>query len=150
MATGNEKAFLKVLSKSEGTLNIGDNGYNVLVGGGIFDSYSDHPRIIVFLPNLGIKSSAAGRYQILARYYDAYKEQLNLPDFSPLSQDKIAIQMIKECHALDDIDQGLFDSAITKCNSRWASLPGAGYNQHENKMADLRALFVEYGGVLAG
>ncbi len=150
MTTSNEKAFLDCIGRSEGTYGIGDNGYNVLVGGGLFDSYADHPRIVVLLPKLGIKSSAAGKFQILARYYDAYKEHLGLQDFSPASQDRIAIQMISECHALEDIDQGLFDSAITKCASRWASLPGNNYGQHEQKLSDLRSWFVEYGGVLAG
>jgi len=49
---------------------------------------------------------------LLARYFEAYKKQLNLPDFSPDSQDKIAIQQIKEQKALDDVDAGRFDLAV--------------------------------------
>jgi len=138
-----------MLSVSEGTFNHGDNGYNILVGGGTFDSYKDHPRIVLNLPNLGIKSSAAGRYQILARYYDAYKKQLNLPDFSPKSQDLIALQLIRECKALADIDAGRFADAAYKCRSRWASLPSSGYGQHENKIEQLLAAYVNAGGVVA-
>jgi len=143
----NRKAFLDMIADSEGTINLGDNGYNVIVGGSLFDDYSDHPRKLVKL-NEKLKSTAAGRYQILARYYDAYKGQLNLPDFSPSSQDKIAIQMIKECRVLDAIDNGKIELAISKCSSRWASFPGAGYGQHENRLSKLITAYLKYGGKL--
>ena len=58
--------------------------------------YADHPRVLVDLPKLKIQSTAAGRYQLLRRYYDAYKKTLGLKDFSPLSQDLIALQQIRE------------------------------------------------------
>jgi muramidase (phage lysozyme) len=145
----NRKSFLSAIAVSEGTANIGDQqGYNVLVGGTTFYGYMDHPRKLFYLPRLGIKSTAAGRYQILARYYDAYKKQLGLKDFTPDSQDKIALQMIKECKALPLIDAGKFEEAITACKSRWASLPGAGYNQHEHTMDFLKTAYLEAGGKL--
>lgn len=96
-----------------------------------------------------VNSTAAGRYQILERYFDAYRVQLNLPDFGPASQDAIAVQLIRECRALADIEAGRFDAAIRKCASRWASLPGAGYQQHENRLDDLRTAYVAAGGSLA-
>jgi muramidase (phage lysozyme) len=139
--TKNEKAFLDMLSHSEGTFGHGDNGYNVIVGGQLFTSYADHPRVLVGIPKLNIKSTAAGRYQLLSRYFDAYKKQLKLPDFSPASQDAIALQQIKECKALDDINTGKIESAIQKCAHIWASLPGAGYGQHENKAESLLAIY---------
>lgn len=145
-------AFLDTIAYSEGTDKPGqptkDRGYDVLVGGGLFTGYADHPRKLIDLPRLGIKSTAAGRYQILARYYDVYKAQLNLPDFSPRSQDLIAIQLIRECKALDDIDTGHIAEALGKCKSRWASLPGAGYGQHEHKLDTLIAVFKRRGGVV--
>ena len=147
---GNRTAFLDMIAFSEGTSRIGDqDGYNVIVGGSTFSDYSDHPRVIVNLPKLGIKSSAAGRYQLLGRYFDTYKKQLNLPDFSPESQDKIALQQIKECKALDDVDAGKFDDAVNKCKRIWASLPGAGYGQHENKLDSLKLAYQNFGGSLA-
>jgi muramidase (phage lysozyme) len=143
----NRKAWLDMIAISEGTAQIGDQqGYNVLVGGTIFYGYSDHPRKLVNLPRLRIKSTAAGRYQILARYYDAYKKQLGLKDFTPDSQDKIALQMIKECKALPLIDAGKFEEAVKACASRWASLPGAGYKQHEHKIDYLKTAYLEAGG----
>jgi muramidase (phage lysozyme) len=145
-------AFLDTIAYSEGTDKPGqptkDRGYDVLVGGGLFTGYADHPRKLIDLPRLGIKSTAAGRYQILARYYDVYKAQLGLPDFSPTSQDKIAVQLIRECKALDDIDTGRITEALRKCRSRWASLPGAGYGQHEHKVDTLIAVFKRRGGVI--
>jgi muramidase (phage lysozyme) len=149
----NLTAFLDTIAYSEGTDKPGqpslDHGYDVLVGGTLFSGYTDHPRKVVDLPRLGIKSTAAGRYQILARFYDAYKKQLGLPDFSPVSQDKIAIQLIRECKALDDVNAGRVASALNKCRSRWASLPGAGYGQHEHKVETLVSIFKQKGGVAA-
>jgi len=145
----NRKAFLDMIAESEGTARIGDqDGYNVIVGGGTFDGYDDHPRKLVVLNKKGLKSTAAGRYQLLSRYYDAYKKLLKLPDFSPDSQDAIAIQQIRECRALDDIDAGRFKAAVYKCRRIWASLPGAGYGQRECKLADLRTAYIKAGGTL--
>lgn len=149
----NMTAFLDALAYSEGTDNgkqqTKNHGYDVIVGGSLMTSYADHPRKLVDLPNLGIKSTAAGRYQILAKYYDAYKKQLRLPDFSPASQDAIALQLIRECKATDDIEAGRIADAIHKCRSRWASLPGAGYGQHEQKLDKLIEVYQSAGGRLA-
>lgn len=152
----NRKAFLDTIAYSElgpALIALSDNGYNCIVGSTpsnpiLFESYADHPRMLSKLPKIGIKSTAAGKFQILARYFDAYKKQLNLPDFSPDSQDKIALQMIKECHALDDVDVGRFEVALTKCASRWASLPNSTYGQHVNKLSDLQAAYEASGGTI--
>lgn len=149
----NLQAFLTMIAVSEGTEKIGDRGYNCLVGSTArqpitFGSYADHPRLKVQLQP-GLVSTAAGRYQILARFFDSYRKQLGLPDFSPASQDAIAIQMIRERNAIKDIETGLFDDAVGKVRNIWASLPGAGYGQHENQLADLRDAFVREGGQIA-
>ena len=146
-------AFLDLLAWSEGTDNgrqpTRDAGYDVLVGGELFVGYADHPRRLIALPRLGIKSTAAGRYQLLSRYWDAYRKQLGLADFSPLSQDRVALQQIRERRALDDIKAGRIASAIAKCRNIWASLPGAGYKQHEHKLDDLLAQYASAGGKVA-
>ena len=151
----NVLAFLDMLAVSElgqGLIDASDDGYNVIVGSAVkvpllFASYSDHPRRLVYLPKLGIKSTAAGRYQVLAKYYDHYRKQLGLSNFGPINQDRIALQLIRECKAIDDIKAGNIATAIAKCRSRWASLPGAGYGQHEHKPATLLAAFRAAGGV---
>ena len=63
-----------------------NHGYDVIVGGELFTDYSDHPRKLVTL-NPKLKSTGAGRYQLLSRWWDAYRKQLGLKDFSPKSQD---------------------------------------------------------------
>lgn len=145
------QAFLDLIAYSEGTDNgrqpTNNHGYDVIVGGKLFYDYSKHPGVYVKL-NPRLTSSAAGRYQILEKFAKHYMKQLKLPDFGPDSQDKIAIQLIKECKALDDIYTGRIHSAVYKCRSRWASLPGAGYGQHEQKIEKLIAVFKEAGGVV--
>ncbi len=149
----NVVAFLDMLAWSEGTDNgkqpTKDHGYDVVVGGKLFTGYADHPRLLVPLPKLKISSTAAGRYQLLSRYFDAYKKQLGLKDFSPLSQDLIALQQIRERRALDLIKQGRIEAAINAVRNIWASLPGAGYGQHERKLADLVRVYQQAGGVAA-
>lgn len=151
--TPQQKAFLDMLAVSEigpALLAVSDDGYDIIVGSTPrnpikFTSYKDHPRTYV----KSVNSTAAGRYQILARYFDAYKKLLKLRDFSPASQDAIALQMIKEQRALADIEAGDFAAAVAKCRNIWASLPGAGYGQHENSLDKLQAAFLAAGGKLA-
>jgi len=148
----NMKAFLDMIAHSEigaDLLAKSDNGYNVIVGSTakkplLFSDYSKHPKVRVASMN----SDAAGRYQFMGRYWEAYQKQLSLPDFGKESQDKWAIQLIKECKAVDDIESGRIEAAISKCKSRWASFPNAGYGQHENKMGDLVASYRQSGGVV--
>lgn len=154
--TPNQKAFLDMIAHSEigaGLLAVSDNGYDVLVGStpnnpNLFSSYKDHPRKLITL-SATLKSTAAGRYQLLARYFDYYKSFLSLADFSPASQDAIALQQIKERKAFADIEAGNVESAITKCSNIWASFPGATYGQHTNKMEDLKMAYVNAGGTIA-
>ena len=72
------KAFLDMLAWSEGTDNgrqkTRNHGYDVIVGGELFTDYSDHPRKLVTL-NPKLKSTGAGRYQLLSRWWDAYRKQ---------------------------------------------------------------------------
>lgn len=152
----NLRAFLDMIAWSEigpGLLAVSDDGFDVIVGSTpampiLFGSYADHPRLAVQI-RPGLISTAAGRYQILKRIFDHYRQSLNLPDFSPASQDKIAVQLIKECRAMADIEAGRIELAIIKCRSRWASFPAAGYGQHEQKMANLINAFKQAGGSLA-
>jgi muramidase (phage lysozyme) len=155
MIARNLKAFLDMIALSEigaSLLKVSDNGYNVIVGSTaanpiLFKSYADHPRKLIDLGN-GLKSTAAGRYQLLSRFYDAYKTQLKLNDFSPASQDAIALQQIKERKALDLIEQGQFELAVGRCSTIWASLPGSLYGQHTNSMDALKMAYISSGGTI--
>lgn len=151
----NRQAFLDMIAYSEigpALLAVSDNGYNVLVGSTaerplLFTSYSTHPNLL----NVKMNSTAAGRYQLLHRYFEAYQRALKLPDFSPASQDAIALQQIKERRALEDIDTGRFSDAVSKVSNIWASLPGPGntYGQHQNKLSALENAYAQAGGTLA-
>ena len=154
----NVKAFLEMIGISEigsAIINnpLSDRGYKVIVGSTpdkliLMANYSGHPKkMIILSPTL--KSSAAGKFQLLGKYYDYYAKLLDLSDYSPASQDAIAIQQIKECKALEDVEEGRFDLAVSKCSHIWASLPGAGYGQHENKLTSLKTAYVLAGGSLA-
>ena len=140
-------AFLDLIAWAEGTAGKGDDGYNDIVDpAGFFDDYSSHPHQLVQV-NARIKSTAAGRYQLLSRYYDHYKKLLGLKDFSPLSQDKIAIQQIKERKAYQLIIAGKITDAISRCSNIWASLPGNTYGQRQHKLADLIRIYQRFGGI---
>lgn len=148
----NVVAFLDMLAWSEGTDNArqptNDHGYDVVVGGGLFHGYADHPRRLVRL-SAKLSSTAAGRYQLLQRYWDAYRKTLKLADFSPLSQDLVALQQIRERRALPLIQAGKIEEAIKAVRNIWASLPGAGYGQHERDIDDLLAVYRQKGGQIA-
>lgn len=149
----NLKAFLDMIAYSElgpRLLAISDNGYNVCVGSTgnkpiLFTSYAVHPKRRYDALN----SDAAGRYQFMGRHWEHYRDLLKLLDFGPTSQDKWAIQLIRECKAVEAVEAGRFVEAAHLCRSRWASLPGAGYGQRENNLTDLRRAYVNAGGALA-
>ena len=144
----NLAAFLDMLAVSEGTSTIADSddGYDVLVGGTLFEGYSAHPRKLIWLPRYRINSSAAGRYQFLARTWDDLATRLRLPDFSPASQDRAAVELIRSRRALDAIRAGRLREAVDRCRNIWASLPGAGYGQREHSLDRLCAVYLVAGG----
>ena len=67
-----------------------------------------------------------------------------------IEPDNVLRLLTKECKSLPAIERGNFALAVTRCNSRWASLPGAGYGQHEQKIAMLVAVYEKHGGTLSG
>lgn len=144
----NVRAMLQAIRWAEGTA--GPDGYRTLFGGGLFDSYADHPRTVVaaLLAGKPIKSSAAGAYQILAKTWDSLKA-LGLPDFSPQSQDLAAVELIRRRGALQYVIDGRISLALDLIRKEWASMPGAGYGQPEKRVADLAAVYVKNGGLVA-
>jgi lysozyme len=139
----NLKAFLLMIQYSEGTAGV--NAYRTLYGGGLFNDFSKHPNTKI--KKYGIVSTAAGAYQILYGTWAGIQQQFKLPDFSPVNQDRAAIELIKRRKALDDVMAGRFSIAIGKCRKEWASLPGAGYGQNENSIKSLLAVYQMAGGI---
>ena len=87
------KAFLDMLAWSEGTDIVrkpGNHGYDVIVGGELFTGLLRSPLKLVTL-NPKLKSTGAGRYQLLSRWWDAYRKQLGLKDFSPKKSGRCGI-----------------------------------------------------------
>jgi muramidase (phage lysozyme) len=141
----NLRAFLIMIQYAEGTY--GTNAYRTLYGGQLFSSYAQHPNIMV--TKGGTTSTAAGAYQILYRTWVSVYQDLGLPDFSPASQDKAAVELIRRRGALEDVLAGRFSEAIYKCRKEWASLPDAGYGQHERSLISLAQVYQYAGGQMA-
>lgn len=141
----NVQAFLTLIRTGEGTAD--PLGYSRLFGGRQFAGFADHPRQRI--PFGSTYSTAAGAYQILARTWDEIAAQYSLPDFSPASQDRAAVGLIKRRGALGDVLAGRFESAIAKCNREWASLPGSPYGQPTLTLAAAQTVLQQQGGTFA-
>ena len=154
------KAFLDLISWAEGTSThplTRCGGYDVIVYGRdmvpeIFTDFSTHPfangRPGKVFNSRGERSTASGKYQFLVKHWEHYKKQLKLPDFGPESQDKWALQLIRERKALDDIDNGRIHAAIIKVSNIWASFPANQYGQSPKTVEKLIAKFKELGGIV--
>ena len=146
-AQKNLAAFLSMIREAEGTS--GPNGYRTLFGGGLFDSFDDHPRQpIKRKSGKGyITSTAAGAYKMPVRVWDECHLTIKLPDFSPRYQDEAARFLISRRRALWDVFDGRFYSAVGKCNKEWASLPGSPYDQPTINLLEALALYTKAGGI---
>jgi muramidase (phage lysozyme) len=151
------RAFLRMLRVGEGTE--GPDGYERLYGGQSFirdyhRDFSDHPRILITRDHNGrsITSSAAGAYQVMQYNWfgsepEGYKRQAGITDFSPASQDRYCVAIMKfKRHCLDDVKRGDLVSAIFThhANSEWASLPGDQYGQGGVTMQSVNEHFAAY------
>lgn len=141
------QAFLDMISVPEGTSS--SDGYRICFTGRrcVSTDFSAHPRQIFRSGRL--VSNAAGRYQFLSGTWDMCKQALNLPDFSPVSQDRAAIFLIKRRGALGDVDAGRLTRALEKTSWEWASLPPGRYGQPSISFDRAKQLFKSFGGVLA-
>lgn len=144
----NITAFLSMIAFSEGTSThpkTKHDGYDVVVSGrnspGVITDFSKHPGILVEVNSKGLKSTAAGRYQFLLRYWNAYAKRLGLMDFSPESQDRAAIEVLRETGAIPCILGGDIRGAIAKCCHIWASLPGSPYGQPVRPIGELQRVY---------
>ena len=141
------KAFLDMLAWSEGTDNgrqKTNHGYDVIVGGELLLITRSPSQTCHAKPKTQIN-----RRRTLPASFTLVGclPQAAWPDFSPKSQDAVALQQIKERGALPMIDRGDIRQAIDRCSNIWASLPGAGYGQFE-QADSLIAKFKEAGGTV--
>lgn len=155
----NVRAFLKMIRYAEGT--DGAEGYHVTYGYQHYiSSMADHPSVTgewngKQLPDAvcvaagqepGCKSTAAGAYQFTKPTWLECKAALDLPDFTPMSQDRAAIFLIQRRGALDLVKAGKFEEAVMKVNREWASLPGSPYGQPVKTMAQVKNYYQTSGG----
>lgn len=162
-ADRNVSAFLETIARAEGTAQRADP-YRVCYGyRHTIISLKEHPavsgewkgerlsdemcRAAGFGP--GCVSTAAGKYQLIRPTWQALKNRLQLPDFGPASQDRAAIQLLKDSGALGAIEKGQFSFAVAAARKTWASLPGAGYAQPERSLSFLQTAYLNAGGTLA-
>lgn len=125
----NSRRFLDFLAKAEGA------DYNVITGGKRFDDFSRHPGVVGMVTKQG-PSTAAGRYQITQSTYNDIAPKLGITDFSPESQDRIALELIRRNGALQDVESGNYNAAIKKLGGTWASLPSSPYAGHPHRSAE--------------
>lgn len=135
------RAFMRMIRIGEGTED--EAGYTRIIGGSTF---VDHGKDMSTHPKVYIKkydSTAAGAYQITKTNWNdedfsKWRNNHKINDYSAASQDKYCYYLLKEKKkAIDLIKKGDIKSAIAKCSSEWASLPGAGYGQREEKLDDI-------------
>jgi muramidase (phage lysozyme) len=145
-------AFLDTIAACEGTASMVDSGYRTLFGGGTFDDYTTHPdKRIPFRQTDGTMnySTAAGRYQILHRTWAPLSVKLGLSDFTPHTQDLMAIELLAECGALPFIKDGKLADAVEHAGTIWASLPSSHYPQPRRSYAFVEGVYEAAGGTLA-
>lgn len=121
LKNANVKAFLDTISTAEG----GD--YDLKYGGikgkkndpWRITDYSTHPG-----PGFDGRTTAAGRYQINeANWTQNGIKMMGLDDFSPHTQDMIAVESLRQIKALDAIVEGDMSIAISKAAKTWNALP---------------------------
>lgn len=145
VGTLEQKALLDTIAWAEGTANLGDNGYNVLVDGefvsgpqerfrkenghNFFIGYESYPNILINFKRQGQCISgitspcsfAAGRYQFTRDIFTA-------AGFGPEEQDKAALRIVSDEGVstqtiTEAISNGNFVTIWDSLAGRWASLP---------------------------
>jgi muramidase (phage lysozyme) len=145
----NVTAMLDLVAWAEGT----DDRYNVIYTGAKFDDFSKHPDRVMC--SAGLCSAAAGRYQFMPATWGTVKAKLNLPDFSPQSQDKAAVQLMKDGGCYGAAVRGDVADFADRCWTQWASFQGANgakldARQRSHPIDQLKAKYQEFLGTANG
>lgn len=161
----NVAAFLAMIRAAEGTAP--PEGYGALFGwpaqGRSFDPYSasGHPRqFFNYTDKAGktVRTSAAGAYQITWTTWTGYYVPFlawcgvngrECTGFTPGTQDSFAEFLLALDGALDDVKAGRLAEALAVARGRWASLPGAGYDQPERSQQFVINAYTNAGGRIA-
>lgn len=116
----NVAAFLKAIAAAEGGGY--DFRYGALKGRSDdrwrFTDMSTHPG-----PGIGGKSTTAGMYQITRPTWQHHSAKLGLRDFSPRTQDLIAVEILRSLDVIEAIKSGSIAEVMPKVSKIWAALP---------------------------
>ena len=135
------RAFLDTIAIAEGTA--GPEGYTTQFTGLQFSSFEDHPRQV----NCGwdgarrICSDAAGRYQLLSSTWDRLAKKLGVQDFRPTNQDRVAVELMRERGALEDVEGDRFEATLRKLAPVWPSLKRLGGGSLEASIPQLKQIY---------
>jgi muramidase (phage lysozyme) len=115
LADPNVSAFLRAIAQAEG------GGYDFKYGAvkgkrndpWRFSDFSTHPG-----PGFGGVTTAAGMYQITIATWHQHGGRMGLSDFSPKTQDLIAVELLRSINVIDKIKSGDIASADGTCARR--------------------------------
>jgi muramidase (phage lysozyme) len=120
LAHPNIQAFLQAIATAEG------GGYDFKYGAlrgrrddpWRFTDFSTHPGA-----GRGGRVTAAGMYQETRPTWREMSAKMGLCDFSPATQDLVAVEILRTIGAIDAIVRGDLAAALDKASHRWSSLP---------------------------
>lgn len=149
LADPNVAAFLKAIAQAEG------GGYDFKYGAvkgkrndpWRFSDFPAHPG-----PGYGGETTAAGMYQINIATWHQHGGSMGLSDFSPKTQDLIAIEILRSINIMEKIKEGDIANAVGPASRKWAALPmgpglsGRHANQPSVKYDDFFATYQANGG----
>lgn len=120
LKNANIQAFLKAIAEAEG------GGYDFKYGAvkgkrndpWRFTDYSTHPGA-----GFGGRTTAAGMYQENIETWREMGGKMGLSDFTPETQDLIAVEILRVLKVIEQIQAGDIDAALDKASHRWSALP---------------------------
>ncbi len=124
----NVNAYLKAIAEAEG------GGYDFKYGAvkgkrndpWRFTNTATHPGA-----GAGGSTTAAGMYQITIDTWRQHGGKMGLTDFTPETQDLIAVEMLRSIGVIDKIKAGDIAGAMPQAARKWAALPeGPGLANH--------------------
>jgi muramidase (phage lysozyme) len=145
------QAFLKAIADAEG------GGYDFRYGAvknkrndpWRFADYSTHPGT-----GCDGVTTAAGMYQInKATWQDHGEGRMGLTDFTPATQDLIAISILRGLGVIDKIKDGDIGSGLSQASKPWAALPrgrgqGGRHDQPHVTFEHFEAVYKAKGGIV--
>ena len=149
LTNANVRAFLKAIGDAEG----GEYDFKFGAVKGRkndpwrFTDFSTHPG-----PGKGGVTTAAGLYQITKpTWHDHGEDGMGLTDFTPETQDLIAVSILRRRGVIEKIKEGDVEAGVSQASRQWAALPkGHGqtgrYNQPYVEFEHFEAVYKSEGG----